>query len=51
MVHNLTAFAAAIAGTAEYTSTLEQMVHKIEDLEAIARSAEDRRTVEFAELG
>lgn len=51
MVHSLKAFAAAIAGAAEHTSTSEQMVHNIEDLEAIARSDEDRRTVEFAEFG
>ncbi|MDA8584862.1 Gfo/Idh/MocA family oxidoreductase [Rhodobacteraceae bacterium] len=50
VVHNLEAFAAAIAGTAEYPFTAEQMVHNIEVLEAITRSAEDRRTVEIAEL-
>lgn len=50
VVRNLEAFAAAIAGTAEYPFTPEQMVHNIEVLEAIARSAEDRRTVEIAEL-
>ena len=51
VVHNLKAFAAAIAGTAEYPFTSEEMVHNIEDLEAVTRSAEDRRTVEIAELG
>ena len=50
VVHNLEAFAAAIAGTAEYPFTPEQMVHNIEVLEAITRSAEDRRTVGIAEL-
>ncbi len=50
VVHNLNAFAAAIAGTAEYPFTAEQMVHNIEVLEAITRSAEDNRTVQIAEL-
>ena len=50
VVHNLEAFAAAIAGTAEYPFTPDQMVHNIEVLEAIALSAEDRRTVEISEL-
>ena len=50
VVHNLEAFAAAIAGRAPYPFTTEQMVHNIEVLEAIARSAEDRRTVEISEL-
>ncbi len=50
VVHNLEAFAAAIAGEAPYPFTTEQMVHNIEVLEAIARSAEDRRTVEISEL-
>jgi predicted dehydrogenase len=50
VVHNLEAFAAAIAGTAPYPFTTEQMVHNIEVLEAIALSAEDRRTVEISEL-
>ena len=50
VIHNLDAFAAAIAGDAPYPFTTEQMVHNIEVLEAITRSAEDRRTVEIAEL-
>ena len=50
VVHNLEAFAAAIAGTAVYPFTSEQMVHNIEVLEAIACSAEDRRTIEISEL-
>ncbi len=50
VIHNLEAFSAAIAGAAEYPFTPEQMVHNIEVLEAIARSAEDRRTVDIAEL-
>ena len=50
VVHNLEAFATAIAGTADYPFTSEQMVHNIEVLEAIACSAETRRTVEITEL-
>lgn len=50
VVHNLNALA-AIASTAEYPFISEQMVHDIEVPEAIACSAEDRRTVEIAELG
>ncbi|MEM7753530.1 MAG: Gfo/Idh/MocA family oxidoreductase [Pseudomonadota bacterium] len=50
VVHNLEAFAAAIAGEAPYPFTPEQMVHNIEVLEAIERSAEDRRTVQISEL-
>ena len=50
VLHNLEAFAAAIAGDAPYPFTAEQMVHNIEVLEAITRSAEDRRTVEISEL-
>lgn len=51
VVRNLEAFAAAIRGEAPYPFTHEEMVHNIEVLEAIALSAEDRRTVEIAELG
>lgn len=51
VVHNLKAVAAAIAGTAEHPFASGQMVHDIEVLEAMARSTEDRRTVEIAELG
>ena len=50
VVHNLEAFADAVHGVAAYPFTTEQMVHNIEVLEAIARSAEDRRTVEISEL-
>ena len=50
VLHNLEAFAAAIAGDAPYPFTAEQMVHNIEVLEAITLSAEDRRTVEISEL-
>ncbi|MDJ0639601.1 MAG: Gfo/Idh/MocA family oxidoreductase [Paracoccaceae bacterium] len=50
VVHNLEAFAAAIAGDAPYPFTPEQMVHNIEVLEAIERSAEDRRTVQISKL-
>ena len=47
---NLEAFGAAIAGAAPYPFTTDQMIHNIEVLEAITRSAEDRRTVEVSEL-
>ena len=50
VVHNLDAFASAIAGGAPYPFTAQEMVHNIEVLEAITRSAEDGRTVEIAEL-
>ena len=50
VVHNLEAFAAAVAGTTPYPFTNAQMVHNIEVLEAITRSAEDGRTVEMSEL-
>ena len=50
VVRNLEAFAAAVAGRGAYPFTSDQMVHNIEVLEAIARSAEDRRTVGIAEL-
>lgn len=50
VVHNLEAFADAIAGKAAYPFTPDQMVHNIEVLEAIALSAEDRRTVQISEL-
>ena len=50
VVLNLEAFAAAIAGDAPYPFTPEQMVHNIEVLEAIERSAEDRRSVQISEL-
>ena len=51
MVHNLKAFAEAIAGTTGHPFTSEHMVQNVEVLEAIARSAGDRRTCEIAELG
>ncbi len=50
VIHNIEAFAAAIAGTAEYPFTSEQMIHNIEVLEAVTLSAEDGRTVKIAEL-
>lgn len=50
VVHNLEAFAAAISGDTPYPFTPDQMVHNIEVLEAISRSAEDRRTVRISEL-
>ncbi|MEX3009698.1 Gfo/Idh/MocA family protein [Hoeflea sp. TYP-13] len=45
VVANLEAFAAAIRGTADYPYTAEEMVHNIEVLEAIAKSAEEGETV------
>ncbi len=45
VVANLEAFAAAIRGTAPYPYTVDEMVHNIEVLEAIARSAETGETV------
>ncbi len=45
VVANLEAFAAAIAGEADYPYTAEQMVHNIEILEAVARSAEEGETI------
>ena len=50
VVHNLEAYARAIAGSAPYPFTMDEMVHNIEVLEAIALSSEDRRTVEISEL-
>ncbi|GAB5375052.1 MAG: Gfo/Idh/MocA family oxidoreductase [Acuticoccus sp.] len=50
VVHNLEAFRAAIREGVPYPFTHEEMVHNIEVLEAITRSAEDRRTVQLAEL-
>lgn len=50
VVHNLEAFAAAIAGMAAYPFTQDQMVHNIEVLEAITLSAEDRRSVRISDL-
>lgn len=50
VVRNLEAFRAAVKGEKPYPFTHEEMVHNIEVLEAIARSAEDRRTVHIREL-
>ena len=47
---NLEAFAAAAQGRKPYPFTLDEMVHNIEVLEAIAISAEDKRTVKVKEL-
>lgn len=47
---NLEAFVAAAQGRQPYLFTPEEMVHNIEVLEAIARSAEDDRTVEIPDL-
>ena len=45
VVSNLAAFADACRGVADYPFTLEQLVHNIEVLEAISRSAETGETV------
>jgi predicted dehydrogenase len=45
VVQNLEAFAAAVDGRAAYPISVEDMVHNIEVLEAIAQSAETRETV------
>jgi predicted dehydrogenase len=50
VVANLEAFRAAALGNAPYPFTPEEMVHNIEVLEAITRSAKDRRTVKIEEL-
>ncbi len=42
---NLEAFAAAVEGKAEYPYTSEQLVHNIEVLEAVAKSAETGETI------
>ena len=47
---NLEAFAAACKGQSPYPITPEESVHNIEVLEAIAISAEDRRTVHIKEI-
>ncbi len=50
VIENLESFRAAALGEADYLFTNEEMVHNIEVLEAIATSAEDRRTVFIKEL-
>lgn len=45
VVTNLEAFAAAVHGRAEYPITVEDMVHNIEVLDAIAQAAETRETI------
>lgn len=50
VVANLESFRAAALGEGEYLFTTDEMVHNIEVLEAIATSAEDRRTVFIKEL-
>lgn len=47
---NLEAFAAAAQNRAPYPFTIAQMVHNIQVLEAIAISAEDRRTVTVSDI-
>lgn len=50
VMHNLRAFRKTARGEAPYTFTNEELVHNIEVLEAIARSAENRRTVHISEV-
>lgn len=50
VLHNLQAFRKAAQGIEAYPFTNDQLVHNIEVLEAITRSAEDRRTVQISEL-
>lgn len=50
VIDNLEAFATAAQGGAPYPFTLDQMVHNIEVLEAIALSAEDRHTVALKDI-
>ena len=47
---NIEAFARAARGEAEYPFTTEQMVHNIQILEAIARSAETGQAVLLADV-
>ena len=50
MFNDLCALAIAIAGTAEWPFTSERMAHNVELLESIARSAEDRCSVENTKI-
>ena len=50
VITNLEAFRCAALGAADYPFTLDQMVHNIEVLEAITRSASDRHTVTINSL-
>ena len=50
VVANLESFRDAAQGQAPYVFTNDEMVHNIEVLEGIARSAKDRRTVHISEL-
>ena len=50
VVENLEAFRAACLGLARYPFTSEELVHNIEVLEAVARSAETRETVRISDL-
>ncbi len=47
---NLEAFSAAARGTQPYPFTMDEMVHNIEVLEAIARSAENRQTISMSDI-
>lgn len=47
--HNLEALAIAIVGSAECPFTSRQMVHNVEVLESITRSAEDRCSARITE--
>ena len=50
VIRNLEAFAAAVCGEESYPFTMEQIVHNIEVLEAIALAAERRNTVFISEM-
>ncbi|PYG31019.1 Gfo/Idh/MocA family protein [Pelagimonas varians] len=50
VTHNLQAFKKAALGLEPYPFTTEELVHNIEVLEAITRSAEDQRTVRIDEV-
>ncbi len=50
VTHNLEAFAHAAAGRAPYPFTNAEMVHNIEVLEAIARSAETGQSVSLSDI-
>lgn len=50
VMHNLRAFRSAVLGQATYPFTHEQLVHNIEVLEAITRSAENRQTIHLSSI-
>ncbi|WP_162009370.1 Gfo/Idh/MocA family oxidoreductase [Labrenzia sp. CE80] len=50
VVANLESFARYVSGTGSYPFTLEEIVHNIEVLEAIAKSAENRETISLKDI-